>query len=142
MTGASALSERHFGALLRDLAHRADVSYANKSSVWHARVRYAGQGHELDIACTPGDSGTDLAERFAAAHRARYGFTLDRVVEIIALRVAVSGDALPIEFSSTEREDRRVVGPAVEMLTDCTMVVAAGWTARPLAVGGWMVERQ
>jgi N-methylhydantoinase A len=141
MTGASALGERHFGALLHDLADRADAAYATKTSAWHARVRYAGQGHELDIACAPGDSGTELAERFAAAHSARYGFTLDRVVEIVALRVAVSGVALPVAFSSTERDDRRVVGPAVEMLTDCTMVVAAGWTARPLAVGGWMVER-
>jgi N-methylhydantoinase A len=141
MTGALALSERHLGALLQDLAHRADEAYATKASAWHARVRYAGQGHELDIACAPGDSGVDVAERFAVAHRARYGFTLDRAVEIVALRVAVSGSALPVSFVSTEHADRRVIGPAVEMLTDCTMVVAAGWTARPLSVGGWMVER-
>lgn len=141
MCEASTLSERHLGALLQDLAHRADEAQMGTSSVWHARVRYAGQGHELDIACVPGDSGRDIAERFSVAHSERYGFTLDRPVEIVAARVAVSGEALPVNFSSSEDPARRVVGPQVVMLADCTMVVAAGWTARPLAVGGWMVER-
>ena len=141
MTAAAALSEPALTALLRELAHRADEAYATKSSAWHARVRYAGQGHELDIACAPGDSGTMVGARFSAAHKVRYGFTLDRDVEIVAVRVAVSGKPLPVEFVAAESSSRRVVGPAVEMLTDCTMVVAAGWTARPLAVGGWMVER-
>ena len=141
MTAAAALSEPALTALLRELAHRADEAYATKSSAWHARVRYAGQGHELDIACAPGDSGTMVGARFSAAHKVRYGFTLDRDVEIVAVRVAVSGKPLPVEFVAAESASRRVVGPAVEMLTDCTMVVAAGWTARPLAVGGWMVER-
>ena len=141
MTAAAALSEPALTALLREIAHRADEAYATKSSAWHARVRYAGQGHELDIACAPGDSGTMVGARFSAAHKVRYGFTLDRDVEIVAVRVAVSGKPLPVEFVAAESASRRVVGPAVEMLTDCTMVVAAGWTARPLAVGGWMVER-
>jgi N-methylhydantoinase A/oxoprolinase/acetone carboxylase beta subunit len=141
MRDALFLSESQTGTLLQELALRADASYSSKTSVWHARVRYAGQGHELDIACAPGDSGGAIADRFSAAHDARYGFTLDRSVEIVALRVAVSGGALPVEFVSTEPADRRVVGPAVELLSDCTMVVAAGWVARPLAVGGWMVER-
>ena len=141
MTAAAALSEPALTALLRELAHRADEAYATKTSAWHARVRYAGQGHELDIACAPGDSGTVVGARFSDAHKVRYGFTLDRDVEIVAVRVAVSGNALPVEFVAAESTSRRVVGPAVEMLTDCTMVVAAGWTARPLAVGGWMVER-
>jgi len=141
MTAAAALTEPALTALLQELAHRADEAYATKSSAWHARVRYAGQGHELDVACAPGDSGTVVGARFSAAHKVRYGFTLDRDVEIVAVRVAVSGNALPVEFVAAESAGRRVIGPAVEMLTDCTMIVAAGWTARPLAVGGWMVER-
>ncbi|MDF1506260.1 hypothetical protein, partial [Roseisolibacter sp. H3M3-2] len=33
-----------------------------------------------------------------------------------------------------------VVGPATIVLPDATALVPAGWTARALDVGGWLVE--
>ncbi|MDQ8165133.1 MAG: hypothetical protein P3A28_05170 [Gemmatimonadota bacterium] len=37
---------------------------------------------------------------------------------------------------------RRLKGPSVLTLSDATMVVARGWTARALAIGGWLLERR
>jgi N-methylhydantoinase A len=108
---------------------------------WHARVRYSGQGHELDISCVPGDDGAALATRFAAAHAGRYGFTLERPVEIVAVRVAATGDAVDVTFAAESAAKRTFAGPHVETLADATMVVAPGWTARSLEIGGFMVER-
>ena len=42
-------------------------------------MRYAGQGHELDVAAFETRRWADAsAARFAALHEQRYGFTLDR----------------------------------------------------------------
>jgi N-methylhydantoinase A len=122
--------------------------------VWHARVRYAGQGHELDVPCAPGDDGAAIAARFTKSHARRYGFTLDRPVEIVAARVAAVGAAVPVKFRATKRQatgsrsrdaalgpNAAVRGPRVITLADATMVVARGWTARALPIGGWMMER-
>ncbi|MFI5310221.1 MAG: hydantoinase/oxoprolinase family protein [Gemmatimonadales bacterium] len=121
---------------------------------WHARVRYAGQGHELDVPCAPGDGGTVIAARFTKSHERRYGFTLERPVEIVAVRVAAIGAAVLVKFRAAKDEEhgdgRRVRGdwakgdvrgPRVITLADATMVVARGWTARALPIGGWMMER-
>jgi N-methylhydantoinase A len=122
--------------------------------VWHARVRYAGQGHELDVPCAPGDGGPAIAARFTKSHARRYGFTLDRPVEIVAVRVAALGAPVPVKFSVAKKEasgsrlrasatgpKATVRGPRVITLADATMVVARGWTARALPIGGWMMER-
>ena len=37
---------------------------------------------------------------------------------------------------------KRLKGPSVLTLSDATMVVARGWSARALAIGGWLLERQ
>ncbi len=108
---------------------------------WTARVRYEGQGHELDVSCSPVDDGALLAGRFSTLHDTRYGFTLDRPVEIVAVRVAVSGSPVAVRFTPPAPTERSVAGPAVVTLPDATMVVADGWVARPLPVGGWMLER-
>jgi N-methylhydantoinase A len=130
-----------FAARLDALAMRAASASAGRLA-WHARVRYAGQGHELDVPCVPGNDGAVLAARFTVAHAARYGFTLERPVEVVAVRVAATGDAVRATFAARGRARRAVAGPHVETLADATMVVAAGWKARPLPIGGWMVERQ
>ncbi len=159
MRAADSIDTGWFSARLDALAMRAANASAQRLA-WHARVRYAGQGHELDIACVPGDNGAALAARFAAVHAARYGFTLERPVEIVAVRVAATGKAVPVKFGADRGAARRAVGagasrrsaapgvsrralagPHVETLADATMVVAPGWKARALAIGGWMVER-
>ena len=43
--------------------------------------------------------------------------------------------------SPSAQNQTPVRGPAVVTLSDATMVVADGWVARPLPVGGWMLER-
>ena len=129
-----------FGAQLDALAKRAANATAKKLA-WHARVRYAGQGHELDISCAPGDDGVKIAKRFAVAHASRYGFTLDRPVEVVAIRVAATGPGVKVKFTSASKKLKKVAGPHVETLSDATMVVSPGWKARELPIGGWLVEK-
>jgi N-methylhydantoinase A/oxoprolinase/acetone carboxylase beta subunit len=140
MRTADAIDQGWFGGRLDMLSTRARNASAQRLA-WHARVRYAGQGHELDIACAPGDDGAAIAGRFAAAHATRYGFTLERQVEVVAVRVAATGDPVPVKFAGGAA-GKKLTGPHVETLADATMVVAAGWTARALEIGGWMVERE
>jgi len=122
---------------------------------WTARTRYVGQGYELDVPFTPGEDGPVIAERFAARHELRYGFTLEREVEVVAMRHTASSRAEVVRFvrqgarrwSNAERVDGGgpcdavVPGEAVITLPDATLFVAAGWTARALEVGGWLLER-
>ncbi len=123
---------------------------------WIARARYMGQGHELDVPVTPGEDGSALAERFIGEHDARYGFTLERPVEIVALR-HVAGDpgaavrfARDVSLPAWDAAGRVDVGgpaPGVRMdgeasiaLGDATLRVATGWRASALATGGWLLE--
>lgn len=124
---------------------------------WIARMRYAGQGHELDVAVTRGEPGTELAERFTLVHRARYGFVLDQAVELVALRHVALDPGATAHFrrdGSRRRFDRAalvddggpadgavVTGPAVIALSDATLWVAAGWRAEALDLGGWRLSR-
>jgi N-methylhydantoinase A len=122
---------------------------------WWARARYEGQGHELEVSCYPGDTGEELARRFAAAHEARYGFKIDQRVQIVSVRHAAIGEgrAARLERRGTQewnaeaavdrgaRLDVELRGPATVALPDATMLVAKGWTANPLQIGGWLMER-
>ena len=123
---------------------------------WWARVRYDGQGYEMDVPIEPGDNGATIAQRFVDRHRTRSGFVLDRAVECVSIRTALVGTAWPVEFRRAARNgatqppsdvddglalDRTIVGPAVVRLSDATLYVAAGWTARAQPIGGWLMER-
>jgi N-methylhydantoinase A len=141
---AATLDHATVAAKLHALATRASAdappdAAAKKS--WHARVRYVGQGHELDVPVTPADDGLAIAHRFGTMHEARYGFTLDRAVEIVAARVAVTGAAIALTLGAPDETPETITGPAVHTLADATMVIATGWTATPLAIGGWLLER-
>ena len=123
---------------------------------WTARTRYVGQGYELDVPCAPGDDGVAIAARFTERHRARYGFVLDRAVEVVAMRHTASSHAESVRFARqgapTWRDDALVddgspcaavvAGDAVITLPDATLYVAPGWAARALDIGGWLVERK
>ena len=63
-------------------------------------------------------------------------------MEVVALRVAATGDSVEVKFTAAKMSSRKLAGPHVETLADATMVVAAGWTARALEIGGWLVERE
>jgi N-methylhydantoinase A len=121
---------------------------------WVARVRYAGQGHELDVPVSLGESGEALALRFAELHGARNGFVLDAPSEIVGLRHVVSGPAHPVSFArrgeapwsasapvdSGQLLDLTLDGPAVVALEGATLRIAAGWSATPHATGGWILD--
>ncbi|MHB1312281.1 MAG: hydantoinase/oxoprolinase family protein [Gemmatimonadaceae bacterium] len=147
------------GALDADRVHQLTRELAARVSgevrAWTARTRYVGQGYELDVPFAPGDDGRVMAERFAARHQLRYGFILDREVEVVAMRHTASAHAEVVRFARQGARhwsdagrvddggpcDAVVAGEAVITLPDATLYVAADWRARALAVGGWLVER-
>ena len=106
-----------------------------------ARMRYVGQGHELDVPIELRDDGARLAERFVGAHRARYGFVLERAVEVVSARCVIAGEPLSLRFEGVKASGAPIEGPHVEALADATLLVARGWTATPLPIGGWLMER-
>lgn len=122
-----------------------------------ARMRYRGQGHELDVPVHARDAGASLAARFAALHGARYGFTLPTDAEVVALRheagegaheVRFLRDAARAAYDAATHTDAggpatgvTVVGPQAIALPDATLWVAAGWRAEALEIGGWRLTR-
>jgi N-methylhydantoinase A len=85
-----------------------------------ADLRYRGQSFELSIPLGP-----DLAERFHAAHRERYGYAdREREIELVAVRTADVRLAPPVEISGPPRAVR---GPAVLELDGATAWVPRGW---------------
>lgn len=117
--------------------HRDD---ARATQRW-LRARYVGQGHELEIPFAPGDEGAVLSTRFAAEHEKRMGFTLDREIEVIGARIAVSGAAREPKLAAPHFADETRPGPDVIALADATLFVPDGWSARALPIGGYLVER-
>jgi len=103
---------------------------------WTARVRFVGQGHELDIAVTSADGGDAIAARFREAHAQRYGFTLPSAVEVVALRAIVETAGSRAVFERDEAA-QPIDGPSTMPLADATLWVATGWRAEPLEIGGW-----
>ncbi|MDQ2768419.1 MAG: hypothetical protein M3Y30_14855, partial [Gemmatimonadota bacterium] len=116
------------------------VSGARAIQRW-LRARYVGQGHELEISFAPGEAGAELATRFAAEHEKRMGFALDAEVEVIGARFAVSGAGREPMLAAPHFVDETRRGPDVIALSDATLFVADGWTARALPIGGWLMER-
>jgi N-methylhydantoinase A len=120
-----------------------------------ARMRYRGQGHELEVSFDPGMSPTTLGRRFVEMHRQRYGFELPLAVEVVSARSVRSGDTKSVALSrqggSAWRAgtgvddggvfDATVRGRRVVALPDATMLVPEGWTATALPIGGWIVQR-
>ena len=89
-------------------------------------------------------------------HRARTGFTLDAEVEVVSLRHSATGRARdvtlerrgPGHWSAEVKHDdgsafeATLRGAASVALPDATMYVAAGWIARTLPTGGWLMEAE
>ncbi len=157
-----ALSAEVLGSLMARAAARTGRGAERRT--W-ARVRYVGQGAELEVPIEDGDDGAALATRFAAAHAQRAGFTLDRAVEVVSLRHTASTPGMAPVFARSAvtapphgvisgappgamarfddahtRTDDVVAGRAAITLADATVFVPEGWTARALAIGGWMME--
>jgi len=119
------------------------------------RARYLGQGHELDVPLHDDDTIDALCARFGAVHATRFGYELDRAVELVSLRVTCEGTWWPLTFTRPPRTsstpfdgvddgtmlEASVPGPCTIRLPDATLRVADGWSARALPSGGWWLER-
>jgi N-methylhydantoinase A/oxoprolinase/acetone carboxylase beta subunit len=122
---------------------------------WTARMRYVGQGHELDVVAFETDDGAALATRFAALHAQRNGFTLDAPAEVIGVRHVASGAAHSVRFARSAHSEwsdatriddggsfeAKLAGPAVVVLSGATLRIAAGWIGEPHFTGGWLLTR-
>lgn len=120
-----------------------------------ARMRYRGQGHELEVRYDPGMAAAALSARFAEMHRRRYGFDLPAPVEIVSARTVRSGPTRSVTlarsgdnaWSAGEPFDNggvlraTVQGRCVVALPDATMLVPEGWSATALEIGGWLLTR-
>jgi len=127
-------------ALLNSLS--AQLPKELKTRRWFARVRYIGQGHELDVAVRPRDSAAKLLRAFTALHRQRYGFVLPSPAEVVSVRHVASGVGRKVRLQrEAHPKVRRVNGPASVALADATLYVDRGWRARLLNVGAWLLER-
>ena len=156
MERIDALSSSALGALADRLVEDAGAPRGSSARrEWWLRARYRGQGHALDVPFGPGDDSGVVRRRFDALHGARIGFVLERPVEIVSARHAVSGEARALVLRRTgaptwrddvrvddgSASDAEVRGPAVISLADATLRVAPGWVARALPIGGWLMER-
>ena len=154
MRRAGALSAEALERAMRDAEARCDGP-GGWSRSWFLRARFVGQGHELDVPAAPGDAPEVARARFSALHKQRVGFDLPVDVEIVSVRCVVSDAARRVRlerrggagWNAAARTDD---GGACEaelaeacsvVLPDATMLVAEGWRARALPIGGWMLER-
>lgn len=139
--------------LAQELAHQRSGTRRE----WVARTRYVGQGYELEVPWLAGEDGAAVAARFAAMHQARYGFTLEREIEIVVLRHVATDPGAVAQFrrdpsrlawDPVRRVDAggpavaEVEGPTTVLLPDATLWVAEGWRASALPIGGWRLRRQ
>jgi N-methylhydantoinase A len=138
-------SGKEQSALLDELEERAwpqaqDPKPKARSSF--ARMRYVGQGHELDVPFESTRKRETLADRFARLHQQRYGFTLPAAAEVVSARHVAEGAGrrLKLERDGTT-SPARLVGPRSMALPDATLFVAKGWRARLLRAGAWLLER-
>ena len=114
----------------------------NQEPAFFARMRYAGQGHELDVPVRIGEPAPRLRAAFESLHEARYGFTLDARVEVVSARSVSEGHGRAVKLEGPKKTKAApVAGPASVALSDATLHVARGWRARAHAIGAWMLER-
>ncbi len=88
-----------------------------------ADVRYVGQSYELTVALGPA-----LAERFHAAHEARYGYA-DRAlqIELVAIRTAETRPGPQFQLHGPRLTVR---GPRLVELVGASCWVPAGWAGQ------------
>jgi N-methylhydantoinase A len=132
-------------ALLDELEERAwpeDLMPGPEARWSFARMRYVGQGHELDVPLEITHKRETLGSTFARLHQQRYGFTLPYAVEVVSVRHVAEGAGRKIKLARDAAAPvKRLVGPRSIALPDATLFVARGWRARLLEAGAWLVER-
>jgi N-methylhydantoinase A len=121
------------------LAGRLPVALRRRTLV--LRMRYVGQGHELDVPAGARATTARLRAAFTKRHEARYGFTLDAPVEVVSMRMVAEGTGRDVAIGGRP-SSKRTQGPASVALPDATLWIERGWAGRPLARGGWLLERR
>jgi N-methylhydantoinase A len=108
------------------------------------RMRYVGQGHEIDVPVRRKEPRASLAASFATLHQARYGFTLTQPAEVVSARFVAErpGRNVKLSVSLPPKTPKRIAGPASLSLPDATLWVERGWVARPAKNGAWTMERK
>ena len=107
-----------------------------------ARLRYVGQGHELDVQIESTQKPRALTQAFDALHSARYGFTLPYPIEVVSVRHVAEGTPRRVKLAREVIDaPRRLSGAASVALSDATLFVDKGWRARLLDSGAWTLER-
>ncbi len=84
-------------------AHSVPASRALESRAW-ARVRYVGQGHELEVPLCEGMTVKQLVQEFQSLHGELFGFAMDRETEVISVRVALEGEWWPLHAQRREAQ--------------------------------------
>jgi N-methylhydantoinase A len=139
-------SDRERAELLQGLAERAwPKTTGAKPAARHslARMRYVGQGHEIDVPIMARTTTDDLRTGFEKLHRERYGFTLASDVEVVSARHVAEGKGRQPKLERGRGDaPRMVVGPRSLPLPDATLYVAPSWRARPLKIGAWLLEKR
>jgi N-methylhydantoinase A len=132
-------------------------------------MRYRGQSFELEVTGPERPDPKELAERFAAAHEARYGYRDEESeVELVNVRLALveaGGEPRPRAASGACAESSRTArfggawattrvlrgeppaglaasGPCVFELPEATLVLPPGWAAEVDAAGTVVAERR
>jgi N-methylhydantoinase A len=110
---------------------------------WFARMRYAGQGHELDVGLSPKKNQTHaIRTAFIEAHEARYGFSLAVPIEVVSARIVAEGKGRRAQLHRRARIRRASIrGPRSVPLPDATLFVARGWTAAMIDANAWELRR-
>ncbi|HEY7381912.1 MAG TPA: hydantoinase/oxoprolinase family protein [Gaiella sp.] len=99
-----------------------------------ADLRYAGQSFELAVPLGPG-----LADRFHAAHEARYGYAdASREIELVAVRTALVAPGPRIELQGPSLSAR---GPELVQLAGATCWVPPGWSGETDRDGTLVLRR-
>jgi len=142
----------------RNDLERQGVERTEMKAARRALVKYSGADSTLEIEA--GDRA-QLEVAFAAAHRARYGFTLERplVVEAVTVEVAGGGETpvdllpdtdragplAPRQAGLYDRADMRpgdtIDGPAIVAEATATTVIEPGWRAEMDERGNLVLRR-
>jgi N-methylhydantoinase A len=105
------------------------------------RMRYVGQGHELDVPAIARATTGVLGASFRKLHERRYSFTLDAPIEVVSMRMVAEGAGRSVSIGGRPAA-KRAHGPASVALPDATLWIEKGWSGRALARGGFLLERR
>lgn len=167
MLSAAELSAERLAEEISALADRATSGIEGAEIEVICEMRYRGQAFELAVPSSQRPDPTRLAEDFAAAHDARYGYRdTESAVELVNLRVAAveagpsprlrAAEGEPDESSRRawfgEWTEARVLrgeppagleaaGPCIFELPEATLVLPPGWRAEADEAGTLVAER-